>query len=175
MKIISSSAIPVLTGAILILALIRGKNAYDLFLSGAARGLKTSVRIAVPLAGLLAAVSMLRASGVIELAGIALGSLCKKTGFPSGALPLALLRPISGSGALAVLSDILREYGADSFTGRVASVISGSTETTFYTLAVYFGAVKVKKTGYTLPAALAADITGFLVSAFVVSRFFGLS
>lgn len=74
-----------------------------------------------------------------------------------------------------MLSDILKEYGPDSFTGRVASVISGSTETTFYTLAVYFGAVKVKKTRYTLPAALTADVTGFLVSAFVVSRFFGLS
>ena len=175
MKIISSSAIPVLTGAILILALMRGKNAYDLFMSGAEYGLKTSINIAVPLVGLLAAVSMLRASGAMELIGFALGGLCKKTGFPSGALPLALLRPISGSGALAVLSDILTEYGPDSFTGRVASVISGSTETTFYTLAVYFGAVKVKKTRYTLPAALTADVTGFLVSAFVVSRFFGLS
>ncbi len=161
MKIISSSAIPVLTGAILILALMRGKNAYDLFMSGAEYGLKTSINIAVPLVGLLAAVSMLRASGAMELIGFALGGLCKKTGFPSG--------------ALAVLSDILKEYGPDSFTGRVASVISGSTETTFYTLAVYFGAVKVKKTRYTLPAALTADVTGFLVSAFVVSRFFGLS
>ena len=94
-------------------------------------------------------------------------------GFPAEVLPLALLRPISGSGSLAVVEDIFSTCGADSFAGRVASVIMGSTETTFYTVAVYFGAVGIKKTGITIPAALTADICGFVFSALAVRLFFG--
>ena len=91
------------------------------------------------------------------------------TDFPSEVLPLALIRPVSGSGALAVLNNILSEYGADSFAGRVASVIMGSTETTFYTVATYFSCVNITKTGYTIPCALLADFAGIIMSVITVA------
>jgi spore maturation protein B len=95
-------------------------------------------------------------------------------GIPSELLPLMLIRPVSGSGALAVASDLMTTYGPDSYVGRVASVMLGSTETTFYTIAVYFGSAGIHRTRHTVPAALTADIAGFLASAFAVRLFFGV-
>lgn len=120
---------------------------------------------------LVTAVSVLRTSGVLYSLAEFLTPYLSKVGFPADVIPLAFMRPISGSGALAVLDDILKNKSPDSFTGRVASVMMGSTETTFYTIAVYYGSVGIKKIGHTVPAALSADITGFIASAFFVTLF----
>lgn len=120
---------------------------------------------------LVTAVSVLRTSGVLDSFAEFLTPYLSKVGFPADVIPLAFMRPISGSGALAVLDDILKTKSPDSFTGRVASVMMGSTETTFYTIAVYYGSVGIKKIGHTVPAALSADITGFIASALFVTLF----
>ena len=172
MNTLSSLAIPVMLLVILVAALFKNVPIYDTFLDGAKKGLKTSVGIIAPLIGLLSAISMLRASGALELICHGLSPLTRLIGFPTEALPLALLRPISGSASLAVLRDILQNHGADSFAGRVASVISGSTETTLYTLAVYYGSVGIKNPRHTLKSALLADFTGFMVAAVTVRLLF---
>ena len=125
------------------------------------------------LVGLLTAVSMLRASGALDLAAQLLAPLLDRVGVPSELLPLMLVRPISGSAALGVGAELIGTCGPDSYLGRVAAVMLGSTETTFYTIAVYFGAVGVTRTRYALPAALCADLTGFLAAAWAVRLCFG--
>ena len=121
----------------------------------------------------LTAVSILRASGALDLAARLLAPLLDRVGVPSELLPLMLVRPISGSAALGVGAELIGTYGPDSYLGRVAAVMLGSTETTFYTIAVYFGAVGVTRTRYALPAALCADLTGFLAAAWAVRLCFG--
>ena len=126
---------------------------------------------AAELVALLTAVSMLRASGAIELLTKWLSPVAAAVGIPAETLPLVLLRPISGSAALAVGADLMAVHGPDSLIGRTAAVMLGSTETTFYTISVYFGAAGVKKTRYTIPAALIADVTGFLAASFCARYF----
>jgi len=123
--------------------------------------------------GLLTAVSMFRASGAMEWLSRIFAPVTGLLGIPQETTPLLLVRPVSGSGALAVASDLIKTYGADSYIGRVAAVMMGSTETTFYTIAVYFGAAGIHKTRHTIPAALTADLTGFIAAAFAVRLFFG--
>ena len=125
------------------------------------------------LVGLLTAVAMFRASGALEwLTGLC-APVLEALGIPPETTPLMLVRPVSGSGALAVGTDLITAYGPDSYIGRVAAVMLGSTETTFYTIAVYFGSAGIIRTRHTVPAALTADLTGFLASAFAVRLFFG--
>ena len=131
------------------------------------------LRIVPALVGLLTAVSMLRASGALDLAARLLAPLLDRVGVPSELLPQMLVRPISGSAALGVGAELIGTYGPDSYLGRVAAVMLGSTETPFYTIAVYFGAVGVTRTRYALPAALCADLTGFLAAAWAVRLCFG--
>ncbi|MBO4898018.1 MAG: spore maturation protein [Clostridia bacterium] len=164
-KIILPSFILIIIAA----ALLKSVPVYDCFLKGAKDGLTSAVSILPSLIGLIAATSMLRASGAFDLLCFSLKDVTSKIGFPAEVLPLALIRPVSGSAALAALRDIYDRYGADSYIGRVASVISGSTDTTFYAIAVYFGAVNIKKTRHTLKSALIADLTSFLIAGFVVS------
>ncbi len=168
MNTVSAAALPVMIALIISAALMRGVKVYDAFLDGAVEGLRTAVKIAAPLVALISAISMLRASGALELICHGLSPLAKLISFPEEVLPLALLRPVSGSASLAVLKDILQENGPDGFVGRVASVISGSTETTFYTLAVYFGSIGIKNARHTVKAALVADIFGMIFGAVVV-------
>ena len=141
---------------------------FDLFIDGARNGLETSVRILPSLVGLIVAVSMLRASGFFDAAGAFISPLLNKLNFPEELVPLALIRPVSGSASLAVVRDILNSYGPDTFIGRCASVMMGSTETTFYTLAVYFGYVGIKNSRYTVKCALIADLTGIIASVAAV-------
>jgi spore maturation protein B len=117
---------------------------------------------------------MLRASGALDLFVNFLSPLANSLGFPAQVLPLMLLRPISGSGSIAVVDSIFKTCGVDSFAGRVASVMSGSTETTFYAIAVYYGSVGIRKTRHTIPAALSADIVGFIISVLSVNILFNL-
>ena len=164
--------IPGLLAACSLLVLHKKENAYDLLLQGGAEGLKTAVTILPALVVLLTAVQMLKASGAVELLGGFLAPGFEAVGIPAETAMLVLIRPISGSAALAVGADLMAEYGPDSMIGRTAAVMLGSTETTFYTISVYFGAAGVKKTRYAIPAALIADLTGFCMASWTVKWFF---
>ena len=170
---ISSLVIPLLLSAVAVYGLGRRVNVYGALTHGAEEGLTVLLRIVPALVGLLTAVSMFRASGAMEWLSGLFGPVLELAGIPPEAAPLMLVRPVSGNGALAVASDLMREYGPDSYIGRVAAVMLGSTETTFYTIAVYFGSAGIHKTRHTVPAALAADLTGFAAAAFAVRLFFG--
>jgi len=164
--------VPLLLLTASVLALRRKENTYDLLLDGAADGLKLLLSITPALIFLLTAVSMLRASGAVELISSLLAPVFGFFGIPPETAILVLVRPLSGSAALAVGADLMAQYGPDSLIGRTAAVMLGSTETTFYTISVYFGAAGIKKTRYTIPAALIADFTGFLVASLTVRLFF---
>ena len=163
--------VPVILLLACLLALHRKENAYDLLLSGAADGLKLLASIIPALILLLTAVSMLRASGAIEQISTFLAPVFRIFGIPPETALLVLVRPLSGSAALAVGADLMVQYGPDSTIGRTVAVMLGSTETTFYTISVYFGAAGIKKTRYTVPAALIADFIGFLVASWTVRLF----
>ena len=153
-------------------ALQKKENAYDLMLEGAADGLKMLVSILPALILLLTAVHMLKASGAVALFSKLLAPVFSLFGIPPETAMLVLIRPISGSAALAVGADLMAEYGVDSPVGRTAAVMLGSTETTFYTLSVYFGAAGIRKTRYAIPAALFADFVGFFMASATVRWFF---
>ena len=148
-------------------------DVYSSLVQGAGEGLSTLVRIVPSLVGLMTAVYMLRATGALELAALALAPLLERVGLDPELLPLMLVRPISGSAALGVGAELISTYGPDSQLGRTAAVMLGSTETTFYTIAVYFGAVGITRTRYAVPAALCADLTGFLAASWAVGLLFG--
>ena len=153
-------------------ALGKKETPYDLMLEGAKDGLKLTVTLVPPLVLLLTAVSMLRASGAIELLSMAAAPLFSFFRIPPETALLVLIRPISGSAALAVGTELMTVYGVDSQIGRTVAVMLGSTETTFYAISVYFGAAGIKRTRYTLPAALFADFVGFFMAALTVRLFF---
>lgn len=153
-------------------ALRKKENPYDLMLSGAADGLKLLITLIPTLILLLTAVSMLRASGAVEAISSFLSPVFHIFGIPPETAILVLIRPISGSAALAVGADLMARYGVNSLIGRTAAVMLGSTETTFYTISVYFGAAGIKRTRYTVPAALIADLTGFIVASLTVRFLF---
>ena len=149
-------------------ALRKKENTYELMLDGAADGLKLLVSILPALVLLLTAVHMMKASGAVEIFSRLLSPLFSLFGIPPETAMLVLIRPISGSAALAVGADLMAQYGVDSLVGRTVAVMLGSTETTFYTISVYFGASGIKKTRYTIPAALFADFIGFFMASWSV-------
>lgn len=155
-----------------VLALRRKENSYQILLDGAAEGLRLIKSIVPALVLLLTAVTMLKASGAMQIISATLAPLFRFFGIPPETALLVLVRPISGSAALAVGADLMAEYGVDSTIGRTVAVMLGSTETTFYTISVYFGAAGIEKTRYTLPAALIADFTGFFMASLTVRLFF---
>ena len=163
--------VPCLLLTAALLALRRKENAYDILLSGTADGLKMLVTIIPALILLLTAVSMLRASGAVEVISSVLAPLFSFFGIPPETAMLVLVRPISGSAALAVGAELMQEYGTESLIGRTAAVMLGSTETTFYVISVYFGAAGIQKTRYAIPAALLADLTGFFVASLTARLF----
>ena len=163
--------VPALLFVLCAIALGKRENAYDLMLSGAMEGCKLLVRILPALVLLLTAVTMLRQSGAIAILSRFFAPLFQFFGIPPETAILVLIRPISGSAALAVGADLMAEYGVDSLIGRTVAIMLGSTETTFYTISVYFGAAGIKKTRYCIPAALIADMTGFLVASLTARLF----
>jgi spore maturation protein B len=163
--------IPVILLLTALAALQKKENAYDIMLQGTAEGLQLIKTILPSLILLLTAVSMLRASGAIEIVGGILAPLFRIFGIPPETALLVLVRPISGSAALAVGAELMTQYGVDSCIGRTAAVMLGSTETTFYTISVYFGAAGIRRTRYTLPAALFADFIGFFMASATVRWF----
>ena len=158
---------------IVFFGLVKKVNVFDAFISGAKEGFRAAVGIMPSLIALTLCVSILRASGLMEAVSDVFKPFIAELHIPPETFPLMLMRPISGSGALTVLQSIFTSYGPDSRAGNIASVMMGSTETTFYTLTVYFGSVGQKKTGCALPAALTADLTGMIIAALTVNLLMG--
>jgi spore maturation protein B len=159
MAYVGAALVPLFICAAVCAALFKKLDAFALFTEGAKNGLRVVIHIAPSMLGLITAVGILSSSGALDaLAGL-ISPLTEAVGFPAEVLPLTLLRPVSGGGALAVLESILAKSGADTAVGRIASIVCGGGETTFYALAVYFGGAGVKKTSYAIPAALIADFT----------------
>ena len=157
--------VPLLLLCLSVLALRQKQDVYALLVSGAREGLGVLLRIAPALIVLLSAVSMLRASGFFARFSVWIAPVCSFFGIPPELAPLMLIRPMSGSAALAVGAELIASYGPDSLVGRTAAVMLGSTETTFYAIGVYFGAAGVRKTRYAVPAAVCADLMGFLMAS----------
>lgn len=145
---------------IVVIGMAKKRSVYSDFIEGAGDGMRLLVDIFPPLVAMLTAASMLRASGALDIAVSFISPLTEKIGLPGEVMPLVMIRPVSGSGSIGVLSGILNQCGADSFAGRLASVICGSTETTFYCLAVYFSKTRVKYIKRAVPCAVAGDIAG---------------
>lgn len=164
--------IPCLLAGVALYALTRRVDVYAALTQGAGEGLAVVAKILPALVGLLTAVYMLRASGALDALTALLAPALTVLGVPPETAPLLVIRPLSGSGALAAGGDIMRQYGPDSYIGRCAAVMLGCTETTFYTVAVYFGAAGIKRTRYTIPAALTADLAAYLAAAWSVRLFF---
>ena len=163
--------VPLLLFVTCAMALRKRENAYNLMLCGAAEGLKLLISILPALVLLLVAVTMLRQSGAVEMLSRFVTPAFSLLGIPPETALLALIRPISGSAALAVGADLMAQHGVNSTIGRTVAVMLGSTETTFYTISVYFGAAGIKKTRYCIPAALLADLTGFIMAALTARIF----
>ena len=168
----SSWIIPLLLTFISLWALREKVNVYEALTDGAAEGLRVLLRIFPHLLALLTAIAMFRASGGLDTITQWLRPVLEAVGIPAETAALVLLRPLSGSGGLAIGSELITTYGANSTIGRTAAVMLGCTETTFYTIAVYFGAAGIKKLRHTIPAALMADIAGFLAAAWCVKWMF---
>ncbi|KAB7672894.1 spore maturation protein [Bacillus sp. B1-b2] len=172
-SLISLWMIPSLIGFILLYGTFKKVPTYESFVEGGKEGIQIAFSIIPFLVGMLVAISIFRASGALEFFMGFLKPLLDFIGVPSEVAPLAFIRPISGNAALGMTSDLISTYGADSYIGRLASVIQGSTDTTFYVLTVYFGAVGVKKMGDALKVGLLADLVGFIAAIVVVTLMFG--
>lgn len=172
-RCLSDLAIPLIFVIILMAAVLKRVKAYDLFVDGAKEGIETVIRIMPSLVGLLVAVGVFKASGALDILIYILRPVIDLLGMPPQVAPLALLRPISGSASFAFVTEIVKAFGPDSYEGRVAAVMMGSTETIFYTLAVYYGAVGIKNIRYTLVAAIMADIISVIASLWACRFIFG--
>ena len=169
---ISLWAIPVLLVGIPLVGMIRKIKVYDVFIEGAKEGFQVAVRIIPFLVGILVAIGMFRASGAMDMLTNALRPLTTATGFPADLVPLAILRTLSGSGSLAFTTDLVKRFGPDSVLGRTAATMYGSSETTFYVLAVYFGSIGVKRTRHAIPAALTGDLVAAIAAVAVCAWMF---
>lgn len=164
---ISNLAMPLIILIIVFYSLIERKKAFDIFLDGAKDGLNIVLNIFPTLIGLFVAIGALRSSGILDLIINFITPILNILNFPSEIMPLAMLRPISGSSSIAIATDIMKNFGVDSNIGIIAATIMGSTETTLYTIAVYTSSVKIKKTRFVLLAALTADVVGIIVSVVI--------
>ena len=162
---------PIFIAVVVIFGFIKKVELFDAFTAGAKDGIKTLLGIAPTLVGLIVAVNLLKASGATDALCSLISPAAQTLGFPEQIVPMVLLRPISGGGSTALLTNIYKDCGPDSFAGRVASVLAGSTETTFYAIAVYFGSVGIKKIRHTLVAALSADFTAAVMAVITVRMF----
>lgn len=168
----SDFIVPAIIALTAVYGCARKVDVYGSLVQGAGEGLGVMVRIVPAMIALLTAVYMLRASGALELIGQALSPVLTAVGIPPETVALLVIRPISGSAALGVGAELIETYGPDSLVGRTAAVMLGSTETTFYTVAVYFGAAGIARTRYAVPAALCGDLAGFLAASWAVRLIF---
>ena len=171
---ISKYAIPFILLAIPTYAMVKRVKVYESFTDGAKEGFNTAVRIIPYLVAMLVAIGVFRASGAMDVLTKLLSPVTNLIGMPAELLPMAFMRPLSGGGATGIMSELITTHGPDSFIGRAASVMMGSTETTFYVLAVYFGSIAVKKTRHALPAGLIADAVGLITAVIVTRVMFGI-
>lgn len=168
----SIAVIPLILFLFLGLAYFKKVKVYEQFVEGAKEGFNVAVKIIPFLVAMLVAIAMFRASGALDILTYILRPITELIGMPSEVLPMALMRPLSGSGSLGVMTELMKTHGADSLIGFMASTMFGSTETTFYVVAVYFGAVNVQKTRYALPAGLVADATGLIAASLICQAIF---
>ena len=169
---ISLWAIPVLLVVIPLVGIIRRVKVYDVFIEGAKEGFDVAVKIIPFLVGILVAIGMFRGSGAMDLLMAALRPIVVRTGFPAELVPLTILRSLTGSGSLAFTTDLIKTHGPDSVIARMAATLYGSSETTFYVLAVYFGAVGIRRTRHAVPAALVGDIVAAIAAVVVCAWMF---
>jgi spore maturation protein B len=169
---VSRWAIPVLLVAIPFIGIVKKVKVYDVFIDGAKEGFEVAVRIIPFLVGILVAIGMFRGSGAMDLLTAALRPVLSAVHFPPEVFPLAVLRSLSGSGSLALTTDLVKQFGPDSFLGRTAATMYGSSETTFYVLAVYFGAVGVKRTRHAVPPALIGDAVAAITTVAICTWLF---
>jgi spore maturation protein B len=172
LEVISVWAIPFLLLFIPLIGLIRKVKVYESFVEGAKEGFQVAIRIIPFLVAILVAIGMFRASGAMNYFVAMISPLTNLIGMPAEALPAALMRPLSGSGTLGIVTELMKTHGPDSFIGRLVSTIYGSTETTFYVLAVYFGSVSISKTRHALLAGLTADVVGILAAVLICRLLF---
>jgi len=170
---LSVLAIPAIILFIVLYGAVKKVKIYEVFVEGAREGFNIGVRIIPYLVAMLVAIGIFRAGGAMEILAWVISPITSLIGLPAEALPMAIMRPLSGSGALGVMSEIIHTHGADSFIGRLVSVMMGSGETTFYVLAVYFGSVGISKTRHAVPAGIVADIAGILATIWIVNLIFG--
>jgi spore maturation protein B len=173
LAILSVWMIPLLLLVIPLVALLRRVKVYEAFVEGAAEGFQTAIRIMPYLVAMMVAINIFRVSGAMAALADLLSPLCVLLGIPADIVPLAIMRPLSGSGSLGLTTEIIYTYGPDSFIGQLASVIIGSTDTTFYILTVYFGAVGITKPRYSLFVGLCGDLIGLFASIYFCQKFFG--
>ncbi len=166
MQMLQNITLPLCIVVILVWGCFKKVKVIDCFVEGAKTGVSTVLNILPMLTALTVAVSMLRQSGAMDTLSDIFTPLAAFFGIPGEVVPLCLISPFSGSGAYAVLQDILKNYGPDSYVGRVASVIGGASETTFYAISVYYGSVGITKTSFTLPSALCADVVSYITAAY---------
>lgn len=164
--------VPITITIIITASLYKRVPAFETFLEGASEGIKSTLMIAPSLIGLITAISMLKCSGALDLFKNLIIPIANIFNFPPDVIPLALLRPISGSGSIALLDNIFKTCGPESHAGKLGSLIMGSTETTFYTLAVYFGSIKIKNSRHTIICALIADFTAIITSILIFNLFY---
>lgn len=170
---VSTWAIPALLALIPLYGYVRGVPVYESFLAGAEEGLKVAVQILPFMLGILVALGIFRHSGAMDVLAHAVGPVTAYMGYPPEVLPLMLIRPLSGSGSLAAVVDLIRTFGPDSFVARLGSVMQGSTDTTFYVISVYFGAVGVRKARYALVPGLLGDFFGFVAALWAARWYWG--
>jgi len=171
---ISNYAIPLIIVGFLVFGMSKKVKVYESFTEGAKEGFTTAVRIIPFLVAMLVAIGVFRASGAMGLLTKALSPITNLIGMPGEILPMAFMRPLSGGGAEGIMTDLITTHGPESLIGRMAAVMMGSTETTFYVLAVYFGSVAVKKQRHALPVGLLADLAGLITAVLVTRLFFGM-
>ncbi|MDV4150172.1 spore maturation protein [Clostridium sp. AL.422] len=167
---ITKSIIPIIVVIILTYGMFKGRKVYEWFVEGAKEGLKVCLNIFPYLLAMIIAVNIFREAKLLDILNNMISPISSLIGLPKEIIPLVLVKPLSGSGAVGILTDIVKTYGPDSYIGLIASVIMGTTETIFYTVTVYFGAIQIKKIRHTVWAAVLADLTAIIVSIFLVSR-----
>jgi len=173
MKGFSNLAVPFILFVVVVLGFVKKIKVYETFIDGAKEGFTVAVNIIPYLVAILVAIGMFRASGAMGYFVRLLTPLTNLIGMPAETLPVALLRPLSGSGSLGLVTELMNQHGPDSFIGRLASTMFGSTETTFYVIAVYFGSVGIRKTRHAIAAGLIGDLAGLLMAVFICHIVFG--
>lgn len=174
MDTVSRWAIPLVFVIVLVWGLARKIDVYGIFLDGAREGLEVAVRILPYVVSIFVALAIFRDSGAMALLARALAPVLRPLGVPADVLPLMLIRPLSGAGALAITAELLRHHGPDSYVGRLASTLQGSTDTTFYILSVYFGSVGIRRIRHALAVGLLADLIGFVLAVALTRLVFGV-